>query len=44
MNIGLHKIALSLAICALPFTLIACGDDSTSIDRPEDDVISLSSS
>ena len=44
MNIGLHKIALFLACCTLPFTLIACGDDSSSVDSPEDVQISLSSS
>ena len=34
MNIGRHKIALSLACCALPFAFTACGD-STSTDDPE---------
>lgn len=44
MNIGISKIALSLACCALPFTLSACGGDSSSVDSPEDVEISLSSS
>lgn len=45
MNIGISKITLSLAICALPFTFTACGGDSTSVD-PQDivDDIALSSS
>lgn len=45
MNIGISKVTLSLAICALPFTFIACGGDSTSVD-PQDivDDIALSSS